>query len=145
MRDAIYGRYILIGGDFGDFDQYDTPFTRTGNPLTGERRTPGVELHATMLAQLLDGQAPQRLPTWVLWIAPFFVISGASATALFGNKSFWIRLSAFVQPALILLVALLLERGDVDTLGVPSMGWFLAWLIAYFAVPVIPKIVVLRT
>ena len=145
VQDVIKNRYVIIGGDFADFDQFDTPFTRTGNPITGERRTTGVELHATMLAQLLDGKAPQRLPSWVLWLLPFLVIGGASATALFGSKNLWIRLSAVLQPLAILPIAFLLESRGVVTLGVPSMGWFFAWLIAYFAVPVMPKVVVLRT
>ena len=98
-----------------------------------------------MMAQILDGYAPSRLPAWLFWLAPLVVLGTASVSALFAKKSVWVRLSAFVQPVAILAGVFLLERGGVDTLGIPAMGWFFAWLIAYFAVPVMPKVVVLRT
>ena len=97
-----------------------------------------------MLAQLLDGHAPSRLPAWFFWFVPLLVVGAASATALFGTKSVWIRLSAFLQPVAIIVAVFLFERWGVDTLTVPTIGWFIAWLIAYFAVPVMPKVVVLR-
>ena len=145
VTDAIKGRYVLIGGDFADFDQFDTPFTRTGNPVTGELRTHGVELHATLLAQIFDGFAPSRLPAWLFWLAPLVVVGTATVSALFAKKSVWVRLSAFVQPVAILAGVLLLKRGGVDTLEIPAIGWFFAWLIAFFTVPVMPKVVDLRT
>ena len=47
----IEGRYVLIGGNIKDQDDYETPMSRR----TG-RWMKGVEVHAHMLAQQLDGR-----------------------------------------------------------------------------------------
>ena len=47
----IRGRYILIGGDINDLDDFETPTTRFDG-----RSTKGLEVHAQMLAQQLDGR-----------------------------------------------------------------------------------------
>ena len=51
------GRYVLIGGDINDLDDYATPMTR----FTG-RMMKGLEVHAHMLAQQLDGRMPAADP-----------------------------------------------------------------------------------
>ena len=134
VANVIKGRYVLIGGDFSDFDQFDTPFTRVGNPITGERRMIGVEVHASMLAQLLDRALPRSVPGWARWLAAAGVILLGAATALFSGRGAVIGLAVMLQFALFLATPFVLERGGLDTLGVPSMGWIVGWLLAYTAV-----------
>jgi adenylate cyclase len=81
VADAIKGRYILIGGDFSDFDQFDTPFTRTGNPVTGETRMIGVEVHASMLAQLLDKALTLPPPVAIKVLAALLAVGLGAVTA----------------------------------------------------------------
>ena len=134
MAETIRGRYILIGGDFSDFDQFDTPFTRTGNPVTGERRMIGVEVHASMLAQVLDHALPPALPRAVLWLAAALAVALGVATASTKMRTALLALGVIVQFAGFLAVPFLLQRASFDTLGVPSIGWVVGWLIAFTAV-----------
>ncbi|OYW16145.1 MAG: adenylate/guanylate cyclase domain-containing protein [Novosphingobium sp. 12-64-8] len=132
--DAIKGRYVLIGGDFSDFDQFDTPFTRTGNPITGETRMIGVEVHASMLAQLLDKALPTRVPAWALWLGALAAIVLGAATAAARARTWQLAIAVVVQLAFALAFPFLLERAGFDTLGFPAMGWMVGWLMAYVAV-----------
>ena len=134
VKDVIAGRYVMIGGDFSDFDQFDTPFTRTGNPITGERKMIGVEVHASMLAQLLDRAMPKPVPGWAGWLAAGLVMLLGAATAFFSGRGAVIGLAVILQFALFLVTPFLLERWGFDTLGLPSMGWIVGWLLAYTAI-----------
>lgn len=134
VADAIKGRYILIGGDFSDFDQFDTPFTRTGNPVTGETRMIGVEVHASMLAQLLDKawKAPPAL--WFKVLAAVVAVGLGVMTALVQTRTWVQAIAVIAQFALFLIVPFLLERAGFDTLNLPATGWIVGWLIAFTAV-----------
>ena len=134
VQEVIKNRYVMIGGDFSDFDKFDTPFTRTGNPITGERQMIGVEVHASMLAQLLDHALPRGLPGWARWVAAGIVVLLGAATALFSGRGAVIGLAVMLQFVLFLVVPLLFERCGFDTLDVPSMGWIVGWLLAYTAI-----------
>ena len=134
VQEVIKNRYVMIGGDFADFDRFDTPFTRTGNPITGERQMIGVEVHASMLAQLLDHAMPRRLPGWTLWLAAGGVILLGAATALYSGRGAVVGLAVMLQFLVFLAMPVLLERWGFDTLDVPSMGWIVGWLLAYTAI-----------
>ena len=134
VASIIKGRYVMVGGDFSDFDKFDTPFTRTGNPVTGERQMIGVEVHASMLAQLLDHALPRGVPGWARWLGAVGVILLGAATALFSGRGAVIGLAVLLQFALFLATPFLLERAGLNTLDVPSMGWIVGWLLAYTAV-----------
>jgi adenylate cyclase len=134
VKDVIAGRFVMIGGDFSDFDQFDTPFTRTGNPITGERRMIGVEIHASMLAQVLDRALPREVPGWARWLAAGAVMLLGAATALISGRGAVVGLAVILQFLLFLVVPFLLERAGYDTLGLPSMGWIVGWLLSYTAV-----------
>lgn len=134
VSDVVANRYVMIGGDFSDFDQFDTPFTRTGNPITGERRMIGVEVHASMLAQLLDRALPREVPGWARWLVAGGVMVLGAATAFFSGRGAVIGLAVIFQFTLFLVVPFLLERWGYDTLGLPSMGWIVGWLLAYTAI-----------
>jgi len=134
VTDVIKGRYVLIGGDFADFDQFDTPFTRTGNPVTGETRMIGVEVHASMLAQLLDKawKAPPAVLIKVL--AALLAVGLGVATAVVQTRTWVLALAVVAQFAAFLAVPFLVERAGYDTLDLPATGWLIGWLVAFTAI-----------
>lgn len=134
VADVIKGRYILIGGDFSDFDQFDTPFTRTGNPVTGETRMIGVEVHASMLAQLLDKAWKAPPAVWIKLLAAVLAVGLGVATAVVQTRTWVLALAVVAQFALFLAVPFLVERAGYDTLDLPATGWLIGWLIAFTAV-----------
>ncbi|MFN3456207.1 MAG: CHASE2 domain-containing protein [Novosphingobium sp.] len=134
VADAIKGRYVLIGGDFSDFDQFDTPFTRTGNPVTGETRMIGVEVHASMLAQLLDKAWKERPAVSLKVIAAVLAVALGAATAIAQARTWVLVLCVLAQFALFLSVPFMVERAGYDTLDMPATGWLIGWLIAYTAI-----------
>lgn len=133
VADAVKGRYVLIGGDFSDFDQFDTPFTRTGNPVTGETRMIGVEVHASMLAQLLDKAWKAPPAMWVKVLAAIVAVALGAATALVQTRTWVQALAVMAQFAIFLAVPFMVERAGYDTLGLPATGWLVGWLIAFTA------------
>ena len=134
VADAIKGRYVLIGGDFSDFDQFDTPFTRTGNPVTGETRMIGVEVHASMLAQLLDKAWKQRPAMGLKILAGILAVALGAATAMIQTRTWVLAIGVLAQFSLFLAVPFLVERAGFDTLDLPATGWLIGWLIAYTAI-----------
>lgn len=134
MSDLIADRYVMIGGDFADFDQFDTPFTRTGNPVTGELQTIGVEIHAQMLAQLLDREMPMILPRWTIWVlAVVAVLMGAGSAAPQGGGPA-VGLAMILQFSIFLILPFLFEKWGYNTYELPSVGWVGGWLMGYLAV-----------
>lgn len=134
VADAVKGRYVLIGGDFSDFDQFDTPFTRTGNPVTGETRMIGVEVHASMLAQLLDKAWKAPPASWAKVLAAVLVVALGAATAAAQVRTWLLAVAVIAQFALFLAVPFLVERAGYDTLDLPATGWLIGWAIAFTAV-----------
>ena len=134
VADVVRGRYVLIGGDFSDFDQFDTPFTRTGNPVTGETRMIGVEVHASMLAQLLDKAWKAPPATWMKLLAALIAVGLGVGTAAAQVRTWVLALAVLAQFALFLIVPFLAERAGFDTLDLPATGWLVGWLIAFTAV-----------
>src|SRR3546814_4907214 len=55
FAELVKGRYVLIGGDIIDNDQFNTPLSRFPDAIAGQHETMiGLEVHAHMLAQQLD-------------------------------------------------------------------------------------------
>lgn len=134
VSDAVKGRYVLIGGDFSDFDQFDTPFTRTGNPVTGETRMIGVEVHASMLAQLLDKAWKAPPPVALKVLAALLAVALGAATAMTQARTWVLALAVVAQFALFLAVPFLVERAGYDTLDLPATGWLIGWVVAFTAI-----------
>ncbi|HYG46500.1 MAG TPA: adenylate/guanylate cyclase domain-containing protein [Allosphingosinicella sp.] len=129
LRGRIEGRYVLIGGNIKDQDDYETPMSRR----TG-RWTKGVEVHAHMLAQQLDGRLRPPVPPLALWaIAAAVVLAGGLASLLEARG--W-RLALVLAVPLLLLAALpfALQQWGMDTYGLPAFGWHLGWAFAFAAV-----------
>ena len=140
----IRGRYILIGGDIHDLDDYTTPITRLTRSTiveTGEATTlvstrviKGVEVHAEMLAQVLDGRRKAPLPDWALWIAALGVVAAGALSSLLELRGWKLAVAIALQIALIGYLPFLLEQIDVDTLNLPAFGWGAGWLLAFVGV-----------
>ena len=126
LRPAIEGRYVLIGGDIRDADDYSTPMTR----FTG-REMKGMEVHAHMLAQQLDGRMPTFIPGWALWLAAIAVVAAGGLTGGLEIRGWRLVLALAVQGGLIALLPFQLQAMDVDTINLPAVGWGAGWLLAF--------------
>jgi adenylate cyclase len=125
----IAGRFVLIGGDIRDLDDYETPMTRT----TG-RWMKGLEVHAHMLAQLLDGRMPARIPGWALWAAALFTVAAGALTALIEARGLRLAAILLVQALFFAALPFLLQARGVDTIDLPAFGWGAGWLLAFVGV-----------
>lgn len=129
LSGQIAGRYVLVGGEIVDVDRVETPLTAT----TGES-IPGIQVHAAMMAQMLDGARQPALANWQLWIMAVLVVLMASLTSLIEAR-FW-RVFPFLAAQLIVIggIPFLLQHMGNDTLGTPAFGWAAGWMLAYLAV-----------
>ena len=136
LRPQIEGRYVLIGGDIQDLDDYETPMTRLDGKLTK-----GLEVHAHLLAQLLDGKMPAAIAGWSLWLVAIAVVIAGGLTSLLEMRS-W-KLAVVLTGQVIFFVSLpfLLQAKNIDTLGLPAFGWAVGWLFAFAAVGTAAKAV----
>ncbi|SMF70839.1 adenylate/guanylate cyclase domain-containing protein [Allosphingosinicella indica] len=129
MRAQIEGRYVLIGGDIQDLDDYQTPLTRQ----TGEFMK-GLEVHARLLAQMLDGRMPQPIPGWALWIAALGVVAAGALTSLLEMRGWKLGVAFVGQLAFFVALPFYLATTNVDTLDLPAFGWGVGWILAFLAV-----------
>ena len=129
LAEQIRGRYVLIGGDIHDLDDFETPLTRFD---LGWMK--GLEVHAEMLAQLLDGRMPARLPGWALWIAALGVVVAGALTSLVEWRGWKLALGIVVQIAFFGDLPFYLQSIHVDTIGLPAGGWATGWLLAFVGV-----------
>lgn len=127
LRSQVEGRYVLIGGDISDVDRIDTPMTR----LTG-RPTTGLEIHAAMLAQILDAQPRAVLPSILLWAMAFSIVLMAAALA-FGDLGFWSTPVLVLEIVVIAALPFGLQAVGFDTQTGPAFGWLAGWSLAYGA------------
>jgi adenylate cyclase len=122
----IEGRYILIGGDIHDQDDFETPMTRFGLGWTK-----GIEVHAQMLAQQLDGRMPMPVPAWALWLAALAAVVAGALTSALELRGWRLGAALIVQIVVIAALPFGLETLDMDTLGLPAFGWGAGWLLAF--------------
>lgn len=127
--ELLKGRIVLVGADMMDRDWHRTPlFIRNG------RKTPGVEIHAQLVAQFVDGNRDVReTPKW-LELALYFGIGFIFLAASTVYKMHTHREVAATAIALVAFVVLLLFRIDLPVgpiifvsaagaLVVPLAGW----------------------
>ncbi|MEA3052173.1 MAG: adenylate cyclase [Sphingomonadales bacterium] len=129
IRDQIEGRYVLIGGNIKDQDDYETPMSRR----TG-RWTKGVEVHAHMLAQQLDGRMRPPLPPFLLWVNALAMVVAGGLSSLLDWRGWRLALVLAAQIAVIVAAPFLLQDWGLDTYGVPAFGAALGWALAFGAV-----------
>ncbi len=128
FADQIRGRHVLIGGDIVDLDRFDTPLT----PATGKQMI-GLEVHANMLAQMLDGKLTQRLSPLAIWLLSIAAVLTAMLTALLSVRWWWLALFQISQFALFGGLPFWWQAGGLDTQQTPALGWLLAWGIGFTA------------
>ncbi|KRA81326.1 adenylate/guanylate cyclase domain-containing protein [Altererythrobacter sp. Root672] len=129
LQPAIEGRYVLIGGDIVDYDRVATSLTAA----TGET-PPGMQVHAEMIAQMLDGARLSQPAPVVLWLLGLAVVLTAALTGLVELRNLRIYPLLAIQFAALLGVPFLLQWRGVDTYGLPAAGWLLGWILAFSAV-----------
>jgi adenylate cyclase len=144
LAEQIRGRYILIGGDINDLDDFTTPLTRVTRATEVEtEETPtlvttrvmkGLEIHAEMLAQSLDGRRPAPISGWALWIAALGVVAAGALSSLLELRGWKLALALLFQLAFFGYFPFLLEQIDVDTLNLPAFGWGAGWMLAFLGV-----------
>lgn len=136
LKAAIAGKIVLVGADLPEVDRFITPLSR----LSG-KTTPGVELHAVLIAQALDGTRLTPLPAGVLWgLALLAVVLGTGT----GGFDLGARL---LVPAVVAEIGLLgwlpygLQGQGFDTYGLPCAGLGVGWLLALMAASTTARIV----
>jgi adenylate cyclase len=130
LAPAIAGRYVLIGGDIVDTDRVATTLSEGA----GTPQPPGLQVHAEMIAQMLDGKAlPRPLPV-TLWAFALLFVLMAVLTGLLEWGSWRIYVLLGAQFGVMLGVPVLLQYQGVDTYGLPAVGWVLGWILAFTAV-----------
>ncbi|MFT3966804.1 MAG: adenylate/guanylate cyclase domain-containing protein [Sphingobium sp.] len=124
----IRGRHVLIGGDIVDIDQFMTPLT----PVTG-RQTIGLEVHAHLLAQALDGKLMRPLPPPVLWAMALVAVAVGALLALLSLRWWWLAVIVAVQVGIVAGLPFWLQARGFDTQHLPAIGWAMAWAISFTA------------
>ncbi len=117
----LRGRTVLVGGSFLDRDQHLTPLT-----LVDGERTPGVMIHAQILAQLLDGRQIVTVPPLLEFVALLFVALMAFCLGRrwqLGRYNLLVNLTGIV----VLVAVSVLLFSHVQVL-VPSTTLFFAWI-----------------
>ncbi|WP_209348487.1 adenylate/guanylate cyclase domain-containing protein [Pontixanthobacter sp. CEM42] len=128
-RPLFEGRYILIGGDLVDFDRVPTSVSDgTGfDP-------PGLQVHAEMMAQMLDGASLSKPLPATLWALAILVIAMAVLTGLLEWGSWQIYALLGLQFMIMLGAPFVMHFQGADTYGLPAVGWLAGWAIAFMAV-----------
>lgn len=137
MADQVRGRIILIGGDLPDVDRFTTPESRLAEPSTEFGRQfretmSGLEVHATMLAQRLDGQMPGPTGPIGLWLLALLVVLCGAFTAMLDVRPWVLALVLVGQIAFFIVTPFWLQVIGVDTRDLPAAGWLAGWLLGFF-------------
>ena len=128
LREQIAGKYVLIGGNIQDLDDFETPMSRA----TG-LWTKGMEVHAHLLAQLLDGRIRPAVPGWALWLAAFAVVAAGGFTGWLELRGWKLVVALAAQLVLIGGLPFAIQEAGFDTIGLPAFGWGLGWAFAFAA------------
>jgi adenylate cyclase len=132
LAEEIRGRHILIGGDIIDTDMFSTPLSRLPDPASGERtQMIGLEVHATMLAQILDRALPRRIPDALLWAGAMLAVILGAITALADVRPATAALLTLLQAAALIAAPFLLQGQGIETLGLPVGGSAIGWLAGF--------------
>ena len=131
----VKGRYVLIGGDIIDNDQFNTPLSRFPDAITGQHETMiGLEVHAHMLAQQLDNAWPRPIAGIALWGLAILIVLAGGLTSMIDLRARWVALAFLGQMAFFIAFPFWLQARGVDTTTLPTFGWAVGWLFGYAAV-----------
>ena len=128
LAGEVKGRYVLIGGDLPDQDRFDTPATL----LNGDN-IPGLEVHATLIAQMLDGRMPGRVGGGMLWVLAVLVVMAGMFTAMLDVRPWVAALAVLFQLVFFGVTPFMFEIIGMDTYGLPAFGWLAGWMLAFAA------------
>ncbi len=128
MANEVKDRFVLVGGDLPDQDRFATPMTR----LTGDT-IPGLEVHATLIAQMLDGRMPGRVGGGMLWVLAALVVLAGMFTAMLDVRPWVAALTVVFQLVFFGATPFMFEVIGMDTYGLPAFGWLAGWLLAFAA------------
>jgi adenylate cyclase len=129
LADQVRDRYVLIGGDILDLDQFETPTKR----ITGQTMI-GLEVHAHMLAQLIDRAKLAALGSVAIWAVALLVIAAGALSALIDMAPWKVILLILGQLCFFVLLPFYLQSKGADTRELPAFGWGMGWIFAYSAV-----------
>jgi len=130
----IAGKHVLIGGDFIDRDRFETPVGGLADIKGDDGKMIGLEVHAHMLAQLLNDDLPAPIPTWTLWLGALIVAIYGGLSALIVGNALKVGFMLLGQFAFFLIFPFLLQNIGIDTLSLPAFGWAVGWLLGYASV-----------
>ncbi|EAQ27650.1 adenylate/guanylate cyclase catalytic domain protein [Erythrobacter sp. NAP1] len=129
VAQQIEGKYVLIGGDILDYDRVVTSlYAWTGFEPAG------LSVHGELIAQMLDGKRLAQVPVWALWVMAILVVSTAVLTALLEWPAKKLVPLLFGLAALFIGIPFVLHFQNIDTYGLPAVGWLVAWIVAFTAV-----------
>jgi adenylate cyclase len=131
LKEQYAGKYILIGGDIVDYDRVETTFTSINGEVPA-----GIAVHAEIIAQMLDGRLLRPIPEWILWLMALLVVMIAVLTALLEWPARWLALFGVAQLFFFQGLPFFLQVRNVDTYGLPAVGWLIGWILVYSAVTV---------
>jgi adenylate cyclase len=131
LKEQYAGKYILIGGDIVDYDRVETTFTSINGEVPA-----GIAVHAEIIAQMLDDRVLQPIPTWVLWAMAILVVIIATLSALLEWPARRLALFGIAQLFIFQGMPFWLQVQNVDTYGLPAVGWLIGWIIVFTAVTV---------
>lgn len=135
FSELVKGRYVLIGGDIIGNDQFNTPLSRFPDAITGQHETMiGLEVHAHMLAQQLDGAWSRPITAPALWALAVLIVFAGGLTSLIDLRARWVALAFLGQMAFFVAFPFWLQGRGVDTTTLPTFGWAAGWLFGYAAV-----------
>ena len=128
LASEVKGRYVLIGGDLPDADQFEYPLTRVTKDTIA-----GLQVHAAMLAQALDRRLPGRIDGPALWVLAIFVVLAGTFTSMVDVRPGMLSVLIVGQTLFFGIAPFLFEWRGIDTQGLPAFGWIAGWLLAYMA------------
>jgi adenylate cyclase len=131
LKEQYAGKYILIGGDIVDYDRVETAFTSINGEVPA-----GISVHAEIIAQMLDNRVLAPIPEWILWAMAVLVVIIAILTALLEWPARWLALFGVAQLFLFQGLPVFLQVRNVDTYGLPAVGWLIGWILVFTAVTV---------
>jgi len=134
MAGQVAGRYVLIGGDLLDFDRVETTFSATGEAGLTQSTVPGLQVHAEMIVQMLDGRELPKPSGLLIWLLVGFVVIAATLSALLEWRGWKVYPLLGAQFALFLGLPYLLHSNGFDTYSFPAVGLVVGWVIAFTAV-----------
>ncbi len=128
MAPLVKGRFVLVGAELPMDDQFETPLTR----ISGDT-TPGVEMHAHLLAQRLDGKRLWLMPGALLWVIAVVVVLAGALTSISPLKTATTTAIGIVELLLLAGAPFAMQKLGIDTIALPAGGWVIGWILAYAA------------